>query len=366
MRTELVWNEQPNGEDQPFTAVVSNPPYQIEKPIPAGSDNIQPPVANVFHHHQEVGLAIAHVTTMIYPAGRWIQKSGKGMAQFGDELMNHPHLTALYTYSGRGPKALFTEMKIHDGLSVVFTNGLAEPSETFSYNGFETQKPNGSILPLTAELAPLIEKVLSLCSSTVRDTFSPRTLYGIESTYVEHHPERVSDATESPLPPSHMDEPVRLLTNDKGGPTGRTRWYWVERTELNDTPLLHKYQAVIESGVKQSIVETKGMSWVAIAPNEAHGRVKASAAWFDTEEELQNFLRYVETPLIKRLVAESASNLSSFGVFTPHLDDYTDSNPLFSTNLPVDHKYHGLPLSERLFDHFLVTPAERERLNKTV
>ena len=73
-----------------FDYVIGNPPYQEETIINEKSKtNGQTPKRNIFHYFQMSADAIAtEYSILIYPGGRWIQRSGKGLNKFGIKQIN--------------------------------------------------------------------------------------------------------------------------------------------------------------------------------------------------------------------------------------------------------------------------------------
>lgn len=77
---------------------IGNPPYQQETEN-ISLTNGQLRSKSVFHFFQIEADKIARESTvLIYPAGRWIQRSGKGMASFGLEQINDHRLSKVYFY----------------------------------------------------------------------------------------------------------------------------------------------------------------------------------------------------------------------------------------------------------------------------
>lgn len=67
---------------------IGNPPYQQETEN-VSLTNGQLRSKSVFQFFQmEADKIATESTVLIYPAGRWIQRSGKGMATFGKEQIN--------------------------------------------------------------------------------------------------------------------------------------------------------------------------------------------------------------------------------------------------------------------------------------
>ena len=85
-------------EKKLFDFVIGNPPYQAETAeLKKDSSNGQTPKKNVFHFLQMAADEVTNDTSvMIYPGGRWIQRSGKGMAEFGLNQINSKELSKVY------------------------------------------------------------------------------------------------------------------------------------------------------------------------------------------------------------------------------------------------------------------------------
>ena len=78
---------------------LGNPPYQSETVERLSETNGQAPRKNVFHYFQmEADKISEDGSILIYPGGRWIHQSGKGLQQLGREQINDPTLSAIEFY----------------------------------------------------------------------------------------------------------------------------------------------------------------------------------------------------------------------------------------------------------------------------
>ena len=111
-----------------FNAVVGNPPYQMTV-AKKDTENGQKAVVNIFHHFQISSDCLANYTSLIYPGGRWIHRSGKGLEQFGLSQINDPHLKRVEFYPDAND--VFEKVGLPDGITVV----LKDMHKT--ENGFE-------------------------------------------------------------------------------------------------------------------------------------------------------------------------------------------------------------------------------------
>lgn len=104
-----------------FDVVIGNPPYQLETTDKV-TINGQKSRKNIFHHFQIAADQIAsNASILIYPGGRWIHRSGKGLSSFGLEQINDPHLAELIFYPSS--RELFGKtVDLADGISVVLKN----------------------------------------------------------------------------------------------------------------------------------------------------------------------------------------------------------------------------------------------------
>ena len=101
-----------------FDFVIGNPPYQEETSSEI-TTNGQKSRKNIFHYFQMEADKIAKEgIVMIYPGGRWIHQSGKGLKQFGIEQINDKRMSKLYFYPDS--KEIFgNAVDLPDGISIV-------------------------------------------------------------------------------------------------------------------------------------------------------------------------------------------------------------------------------------------------------
>lgn len=220
---------------------IGNPPYQQETEN-ISLTNGQLRSKSVFHFFQIEADKIARESTvLIYPAGRWIQRSGKGMASFGLEQINDHRLSKVYFYPDS--KEVFSSAAIADGISVVVKD-MNKTSSGFDYiyckngkeNGVNIENPGENIIPLNPkDIFPVIgedeqgemialdaEKVLSIprkirSQEVVRRGFMSNYLFqnisGIFSA-----PQEVIDIISKFTPaeePKAKDIPVTPNTKDE-------------------------------------------------------------------------------------------------------------------------------------------------------
>jgi len=314
-----------------FDFVVSNPPYQIT----TASDISQqmPTVTNIFHFFQNISKFIAKRTVMIYPAGRWIQHSGKNLKQFAINMLNDTKTVSIDVH-GNGDhtkKKLFPTARIPDGVCIVVWDSSVNQKQ-IRINGSLVDRPGEDILPIDTGIALIIDKVKAVMEeqgwTPLSNRVSARSLYSIESSFAGRNPDLVFPIDSHPEPPKHLKEPIRLFTNDKEGTGGKPVWYWTEKSNIKtNSQLIDKYQVTTGSAVRGK----KDIKTEIVPRGSAHGRSRLSLAHFETLEEAEKFSNFVNTKLIQRLFMASIDGaLSNFGKFVPDLGeyvrDYTDQD----------------------------------------
>ena len=100
-----------------FDYVIGNPPYQ-EEAENKSETNGQAPRTNIFYFQIEADKISNESSCMIYPGGRWIQQSGKGVKEFGKKQINDPNLQTVEFYADS--KEIFGQAAdLSDGVTIV-------------------------------------------------------------------------------------------------------------------------------------------------------------------------------------------------------------------------------------------------------
>mgnify|MGYP000181685991 CR=1 FL=1 len=102
-----------------FYAIIGNPPYQEETTQKEPTSNGQKPVEKHFlmtFRMKRIKIAYGSVE-LVYPGGRWIHQSGKGMQEFGHRQINDHRLSHVVFY--KRSEDLFDNVGIADGVSIV-------------------------------------------------------------------------------------------------------------------------------------------------------------------------------------------------------------------------------------------------------
>lgn len=342
------WKKDGN-EDMKFDAIVGNPPYQ-EESVQQSSTNGQAPRTNVFHYFQIAADALsAGYTSLIYPAGRWIHRSGKGLAQFGLNQINDISLQRIDFY----PRSqdLFKDVGLDDGISIVFKNKHKKQSG-FDYiyheNGLQKKvhldNPKEDLIPLNPQDGIIVNKVSEfVCKYNLKylaDRILSRSLFSIESTFVEDNPSKVRPYSTGQE--FDTEKEIKLLVNDKAGSAGRTRWFIVDKNLLkNNVEYISEYQVVVSSAHPGGQAGRSNQIEI-IDNHSAFGRSRVALGSFKTQNEAQNFYNYANTDLIRFMFLMTDEALTSLGKKVPDIMDYSNKNKLIDFSKDLNKQLYEL------------------------
>ena len=317
-------------KEMKIDAIIGNPPYQV---VVAQKEtaNGQKAVVNVFHYFQMLSDQLQpRYSSLIYPAVRWIHRSGKGLIEFGLKQINDPHLSRLHFYPQSNE--VFREVGIADGLSVVFKDREKQKAGfdyLYTKNGVTTathaEAPGENMLVLDPEAVTIgknIQHITAQRFAFLHDAVLPRSLFSIESNFVENHPDKVRPYRKGEA--LAADE-IKLLTNDKAGKAGRARWY-VAKEEVVTTGKEHlrRWKVVVSSANAGG--QKRSNQLEVLDDRSAFGRSRVALKTFATEREARNFFAYCQTDFIRYTFLLTDESLSSLAKMVPDLLDYTDGN----------------------------------------
>lgn len=326
-------------------AIVGNPPYQLTV-AKKETDNGQKAVINIFHYFQILADKICpRYSSLIYPGGRWIHRSGKGLADFGLAQINDTHLSLLEFF----PDAnyIFKDAGIADGISIVMKDyNKMEKGFLYKYGIQSTIKmlnPKEKLMPLNPRnniIVNNIEKTVKTHNfSFLHDSVLARSLFSIESDFVEKNPRLVKEYNTGDV--FDTTKEIKLYTNDKAGKSGRARWYIVNRRIIT-TGLEHlnKWKVVVSSA---NAGGQKRSNQIAILDNySAFGRSRVALKTFNTQKEAQNFFVYAKSEFIRFAFLLTDESLTSLAKLVPDLKDYTDENGFIDYNKDINAQLYKL------------------------
>ena len=340
------WNIN-NDENMKIDAIIGNPPYQLTV-AKKDTDNGQKAVINIFQHFQLLADRLSpRFSSLIYPAGRWIHRSGKGLAEFGYNQINDKRLCRLHFFPDSTD--IFYDVGIADGLSIVFMDN-AKKKEGFVYayskegKTMEVTMTNpGKILmaldPMAGQISQKIQAVVTNYHlDYIYGSVLPRSLFSIESDFVEQNPTLVRPYQEGMM---LCEDEIKLFTNDKAGKAGRANWYVAQKTVIKTgLDYLYRWKVVVSSA---NAGGQKRSNQIAVLDNRsAFGRSRVALKTFDTEKEARNFYTYCQTDFIRYAFLLTDEALTSLGKLVPDLLDYTDDNRIIDYAQDVNAQLYRL------------------------
>ena len=332
-----------------FDYVIGNPPYQEEAEGSVSKSNGQKPMTNIFHKFQiSVDEVVQNTSVLIYPAGRWIHRSGKGLSEFGLKQINDPHLVKIVFFADT--KDVFPDVAIADGISVVIKDKRKNDAG-FEYvyvkDGVETSvhmdNPGENLIPLNPRDMIITDKIDKFVSKYhlkyLHDGILPRTLFGIESDFVETHP-GVLRLYEDGMNVDFTKE-VKVFTNDKAGKAGRAKWFVGSRDIVQSNPdMIEEYQVVVSSANAGG--QKRDNQLEIIDNHSVFGRARVALRSFKTKEEAENFYKYVQSYVVRFAFLMTDEALSSLGKSVPDLMCYASSNGMIHFENDIDEQLQKL------------------------
>ena len=173
----------------------------------------------------------------------------------------------------------------------------------------------------------------------IHDAILPRSLFSIESDFVEKNPPLVRKYNEGDSFDTNKE--IKLFTNDKAGKSGRARWYIADKNVITTgIEHLNKWKVIVSSanagGQKRSYQ-------IAVIDNcSAFGRSRVALKTFDTEQEARNFLKYATSEIIRFAFLLTDESLTSLAKKVPDIENYTDQNGLIDFSGDVNAQLHEL------------------------
>jgi hypothetical protein len=348
-----VYNSIPKKQEEDinnmkFIAVVGNPPYQMTV-AKKDTENGQKAVVNIFHYFQMSSDCVGQYTSLIYPGGRWIHRSGKGLEQFGLNQINDSHLKRVEFFPDANE--VFEKVGLPDGISIVLKD-MKKTETGFEYV-YTTQgkshsscvsNPGTDLMPLNPFDSDIVAKINAKVKEKhftyLHDAVLARSLFSIESNFVEENPDLVREYVDGDMFFDPKNE-IKLLTNDKAGKSGRAKWYVANKNVITTgVEYLRKWKVVVSSA---NAGGQKRSNQIAILDNNsAFGRSRVALKAFDTEAEANNFYAYAKSELIRFAFLMTDENLTSLAKQVPDIKDYTNQNGIIDFSLDVNKQLYEL------------------------
>lgn len=319
------------GDKMKVEAVVGNPPYQEETKVDSKT-NGQNPRTNIFQLFQYIAEKIAiSRSVLIYPGIRWMHRSGKGLKQFGFDLINNQKLDKLIFYPDA--KEIFDNSGIADGISIVSLD-KNKTSDKFEYQYkigatqevVQRSNPGETLFVINPKDVPIADKIERFVYNNklkyLNDSILSRSLFGIESNFIEKNISNVKLFTKGTV--LAKDE-VKLLTNDKSGSSGRSQWYVINSSLIREGREYIKKWQVVVSSAHPGGQEGRDNQIEIIDNKSAFGRARVALKSFENKKSASNFFKYCKSRIVRYAFLLSDEALSSLAKFVPDLGDYENN-----------------------------------------
>ena len=321
-----------------FDFCIGNPPYQ-EETAKKETKNGQKTSRSIFQFFQMAADKITNgCSVLIYPATRWIHRSGKGMQEFGLEQINDTRLKRLIVY--KLSKEVFPSTEIGDGISIVVKQQNKNSSGfTYTFKAENSCKevmltsPGEDLIPMDPNDISIISKIKAFVETKHAEYLNknvlPRSLFGIESDFVEKNPSKVKPFTNKFDPKTE----IKVFTNDRAGKAGRATWFIASPDIVQQNQnLIGEWQVVVSSASPGG--QKRDNQIEVIDDHSAFGRSRVALKSFKTEKEARNFYYYAISNVIRYAMLLTDENLTSFAKLVPDILDYTDKSFInFSKNI---------------------------------
>ena len=119
---------------------------------------------------------------------------------------------------------------------------------------------------------------------------------------------------------------IKLLTNDKAGPSGRTKWFAIDKTLITQgVDYINEWQVVVSSAHAGG-QEGRDNQIEVIDNSSAFGRARVALKSFGDKISADNFYKYCKSNFIRYAFLLSDESLSSLAKFVPDVGDYNNSS----------------------------------------
>lgn len=314
-----------------FDYVVSNPPYQLD-----ASTEVNNTATNIFHNFYENGLKTGKNIIMIFPGGRWIQRSSRA----GDaaRIIYDTVLTIDWYPNGdeKNVRKVFDGIRIPDGVCIVTANG--NKTDDIILNGVPFERPQGNeILPLTNKGASIARKVFNKFDHFVNANKNSVTFFDIPTYFAEKNPDKAIIVDKYN---DNFDDAIQAwIANDNARSGKRVLLHYIPREIIkwNDKREkgLRKYKVCAPQAVAGK--DPKNVKYKLVESGVAVGNSWVILNMFDTKEEANNFIKYLNSKTARFLVEESkGGKYKTWGYFIPDLLDYTKHNSNIDWDSDID------------------------------
>ena len=351
--------------DKPFSYAYGNPPYQQ---VITQGNNSNKNVINVFQDFQIITDIISDNSTLIYPGGRWLNKTGKNMNQLHDTLLTDKHTASIIAYTDA--TVLFPSCEINDGLTIVNRNmnnthnAISMIDGNDISNTYELSVSDDNVnkmLSINVNINRIINSIKHIHSNKNNKAFKtlnhyPIMYFNIPSDYVSKHDCEPCNRN-SPVKQGY----VKALTNDSAGVTGRAGWFYVNENDITDSMnLINDYKIVIASFAING-VHGRSMQTEIIDPGSICGRSRLMIYTTQSKTNADLFMKWFETDIIRFTWASTGMGAGAVGSNTPDFNDF-----LTNSSAQIDETDTVQSINRKLIEYYKLTDDEVDYIHNYV
>ena len=167
----------------------------------------------------------------------------------------------------------------------------------------------------------------------LHESILPRSLFNIESDFVDKNKNKITLFDDKK--DYDYNKKVKLLTNDKSGPAGRSKWFIIDKNIITQNcEYISQYQVVVSSAHPGG-QDGRDNQLMIIDNKSVFGRARVALKSFNTLEEAKNFYCFMNSKIIKYALLLTDENLSSLGKNVPDILDYSCKS-IINFNTDID------------------------------
>lgn len=327
-----------------FDYCIGNPPYQENTQKPGSKTKT---TRDIFPEFQKVASAIAHISSMIYPA-TWQKNMGDGLGKFLKE-------NGLRRCDYYNSTDVFPQIRGNYPLSI--PHGERGYGGGIQINGHS--RPRGEKIWVDSR-----EKVALVEATKSHDKLRGGAKHLTAASNAQELSEILGITFSKE---ARAENPISIYIKKKPGSQADGGTYYISQADA-DTILLPEmrstalniYKVATRSRtagrlpVFNDVLNTVGnLQCRVFAPGEIFSLTWMLLKTFPTAIEAENFKSYANTKFFISLTALDISR-ASYASWVPDLGDYTAANLLFAkdSDLPHGHRYRGKNLEQRLLLYF--------------
>ncbi len=325
-----------------FYAVIGNPPYQSDK----DDNGRKPPIYNYF---MDESYKVAEKVELITPA-RFLFDAGQTPKEWNRKMLSDPHFKVVEYEPDAS--VVFYGVDIKGGVAVTYRNSEINYGEIGTFVAFE-------------ELQSALKKVKSFCDESISNCITGAVPYRYTEKAVNEHPDCVELMGGSlDLRTNAFDKLYsKLFFSDKQDDSNfigivglylkKRECLYIRRDYIDVPDNFEQYKVLVpESNGSGALGEVLSTPLIG-QPLIGHTQTFISIGSFDTEEEANACLKYIETKFARAMLGVlkvTQHNAKAVWKYVP-LQDFTEASDIdWSKSIPeIDRQLYakyGLDQSE--------------------